>query len=111
MFFLGGSCVDYCPPEHRIDSKYGLLTAVHMGVLLLSLSEKVLHKAYAAGDKGRELRDAERYMTFVRKHRGDTLFPGWKFMRGTLFGTPSVTKLNTIYNAGHDEVRGRNCVE
>ncbi|CAB1102665.1 unnamed protein product [Ectocarpus sp. CCAP 1310/34] len=64
---------------------------------------QVYRRALAAGDQGRELRDMRRYMSFAEKHGDGSLWPGWKFVRGTLVGTPSVAVLNTIYNAGHDE--------
>ncbi|CAM9973685.1 unnamed protein product, partial [Pylaiella littoralis] len=38
--------------------------------------------------------------------REPTLWPGWKFKRGTIAATPSVTVLNTIYSAGHEEDKG-----
>ncbi|CAM9518125.1 unnamed protein product, partial [Hapterophycus canaliculatus] len=66
-----------------------------------------------AGNKGQEMRVMRRYIRFAeeqraieRKGRLDgrcTVWPGWKFNRGTLISTPSVTVLNTLYKAGHEE--------
>ncbi|CAM9570500.1 unnamed protein product [Pylaiella littoralis] len=67
------------------------------------------HRMLVAGDQGQEIRDMGRYFRFVgvqqemerKAGREPTLWPGWKFKRGTIAATPSVTVLNTIYSAGH----------
>ncbi|CAN0138034.1 unnamed protein product [Ectocarpus sp. 4 AP-2014] len=38
--------------------------------------------------------------------RGPTSWPAWKFNRSSITATPSVTVLNTIYAAGHEEDKG-----
>ncbi|CAN0254765.1 unnamed protein product, partial [Ectocarpus sp. 13 AM-2016] len=72
------------------------------------------HRLLVARDQGQELRDMQRYIRFAeeeqareRRSRLDgefTMWPGWRFNRGTLISTPSVAVLNTINKAAHLQV-------